>query len=151
MKEIYKTSTVKELFYEAVDGTTFKDKKECEKYENTAKCALLVKYKPLVVKETTEYTLYKTGNDEDAIDIVKLKSKEDIDTLMQLFFYYSGQGEYQLKRAPAIKSSCEKALETNDFLIIYRGYCDEDSHFYIRGTVKEIYENMIKCCCNETN
>lgn len=151
MKEIHKTTEVKELFYEAIDGTTFKDKKECEKYEESAKCALLVKYKPLIVKETTEYALYETGNDDDSIDIVKLKSKEDIDTLIQLYFYYNGQGKYQLEKAADMTNSCAKALETDDFLIIYRGYCDDDSYFYIRGTITEIYEHMIKFCKNETN
>lgn len=151
MKEVYVTKEVEELFYEAIDGTQFEDKKECEKYENSAKCALLVKYKPLVIKETSDYELYKTGNDDDSVDIVKLRSKEDIDTLMQLYFYYQGQGEYQLKQALAIKSSCEKALETDDFLIIYRGYCDDNNYFYIRGTVTETCEHMIKLCKNETN
>lgn len=151
MKEVYITIEVKELFYEAFDGTTFKDKKECEKYEVSAECTLLTKYSPLIVKKTNEWELYNSGSDEETVHVVKLKSKEDIDTLIQLYFHYNGKSERTEKNAISMLKSCKKALETDDFLIIYRGYCDDNSHFYIRGTVTETYEHMIKLCKNETN
>lgn len=151
MKEVYVTKEVKELLYEAIDGTIFKDEAECKKYEESAECTLLVKYNPLVIKKTTEWELYKSGSDEETVHVVKLKSKEDIDTIIQLYFHYNRKSEQSEKNAIAMRKSCEKAFDTDDFLIIYRGYCNDNCNFWIRSTVTETYEHMIKFCKNETN
>lgn len=149
MKETYITREVKELVYEATDGTQFKDKAECKKYEESAKCVLLTKYKPLVVKESNPDELFHNGSEDDILDVIKITKEEDIDTVMQLYFYYNSN-EYSKERAPKIKDLLSRALAENDLVIIYRGYYDDVNSFYIHGTLNSIFEN-IKNLCNETN
>ena len=51
MKEISVEKTLTVRKYEAVDGTLFDDKDECQRYENTARCVLLSKYNKLIIKK----------------------------------------------------------------------------------------------------
>ena len=44
--------------FEAVDGTRFSDKAECEVYERSAKGLLLSKYNKLVVKKSSDYNIF---------------------------------------------------------------------------------------------
>lgn len=143
MKETYVTREVKELFYEASDGTTFKDKSECKKYEESAKCVLLTKYKPLVVKESNPEELFHTGSEEEELDVIKIAKEEDIDIVMQLYFYYN-PSEYSKERAPKIKDLLARALTENDLVIIYRGYYDDMNSFWIQGTLNSIFEKIKK-------
>ena len=59
MKQVEIENITKVTKYEAIDGTLFSSKEECVKYEETAKCVLLGKYKRLVVKSIKEDTFYK--------------------------------------------------------------------------------------------
>lgn len=149
MKETYVTREVRELFYEASDGTTFKDKAECKKYEESAKCVLLTKYQPLVVRESNPDELFRHGNDDDILDVIKITKEEDVNTVMQLYFYYN-TSKYSEERAPKIKDLLARALTENDLVIIYRGYCEQTDSFCVVGALNSIFEN-IKNLCNETN
>ena len=52
MKTLTTTKTIEEITgYEAYDGTVFKTKEECEKYENTASFVITERFKKLVIKE----------------------------------------------------------------------------------------------------
>ena len=148
MKEIKEEIIKKEYksTWEAIDGITFTTKEECVKYEESAKCVLLSRYKGMIVKQTNEDAFYKTGSDE--LDIVKLKNDSSINIIMQLYHYYN-TGEYAKTYAESIEKSCVRALEEDDFLIIYRGDRYEDS-FWVRGTRNELFEH-INSICNETN
>lgn len=133
--------------YEAIDGTVFSTKEECVKYEESAKCVLFSRYKSLVVKETTESALYKAGSD-DRIDVIKINEEKDIDVVMQLYYYYNNS-DYALEQGERMVKSCLKALSEKDYLIIYRGYEDEDN-FWIRCTIGELITH-IKEFCYTTN
>ena len=85
MKEISVTETVHVTKYVAVDNTVFTSKSECEKYEQTAECALMQRYKPLVVKTVTEYDIFACGSDDSVVDVIKLTEAKDIDTVIQLY------------------------------------------------------------------
>lgn len=147
MKKIEVENVTKVIKYEAIDGTVFSTKEECVKYEESAKCVLFSKYKSLVVKETTESALYKAGSD-DRIDVIKINEEKDIDVVMQLYYYYNNS-DYALEQGEKIIKSCFKALSEKDYLIIYRGYEDEDD-FWIRSTIRELITH-IKEFCQITN
>lgn len=147
MKQIEVENVTKVIKYEAIDGTVFSTKEECVKYEESAKCVLFSKYKSLVVKETTESALYKAGSD-DRIDVIKINEEKDIDVVMQLYYYYNNS-DYALKQGERMIKSCFKALSEKDYLIIYRGYEDEDG-FWIRSTIGELI-TYIKEFCYITN
>lgn len=144
MKQIEIENVTKVTKYEAIDGTVFSFKEDCIRYEESAKCVLLSKYKKLVVKEVVEDTLYKTGSDENNLDIVSLKEEKDIDVVMQLFYYYNNS-QYSLKRGEEVREICVKAFKEDDLLIIYRGYSSEDN-FWVRSTVNDLVSHIQNTC-----
>lgn len=148
MKPVEIEKITKVTHYEAIDGTTFTTKEECVRYEESAKCVLLSRYKGMVVKQTNEDAFYKAGSDEFELDIVKLKDDSSINIIMQLYHYYN-TGEYAKTHAESVEKSCARALEEDDFLIIYRGDSYDD-RFWVRGTRNELFEH-INSICNETN
>lgn len=148
MKQVEIEKVTKVTHYEAIDGTTFTTKEECVKYEESAKCVLLSRYKDMVVKQTNEEAFYKAGPDEFELDIVKLKDSSSINIIMQLYYYYN-KGENAKTHAESMEKFCNRALEEDDFLIIYRGDGYGDG-FWVRGTRNELFEH-INSICNETN
>lgn len=76
MKQIKVEEKYTKFYYEATDGRKFETSEECTKWEKSAKCAGLTKYKDYVVKSVTEYDLYTTGSEEYNIEIVKVPNDE---------------------------------------------------------------------------
>lgn len=146
MKEITREKKSTYTVYQAVDGTEFNSKEECQKYEDTAKCLLLTKYKPLVKRTVREYDIFNTGSDEYMIDILQyLSSESDIDILIQLNrLYYSGR-KLDDDFYDNMRSKLEKCLKNRDIVLIGRGteYDDYDN-FYILTTLQEITDNITK-------
>lgn len=132
--------------YQAIDGTEFNSKEECQKYEDTAKCFLLTKYKPLVKRTVSEYDIFNTGSDEYMIDILQyLSSESDIDILIQLNrLYYSGR-KLNDDFYDNMRSKLEKCLKNRDIVLIGRGTeYDGYDNFYILSTLQEITDNITK-------
>lgn len=144
MKEVVKSKTVNTVVYQALDGTEFVNKDECRKYEESAKCVLFHKYNKLVVKREHEETIFKTGSYDDIVDIVKVTSQEDIDIILQVFYYFnSNPSTPYLER---IENSLNSSV--GSFLFISRGY-DNDG-FYPLASLPE-YVKHLENICNETN
>lgn len=132
--------------YQAIDGTEFNSKEECQKYEDTAKCFLLTKYKPLVKRTVSEYDIFNTGSDEYMIDILQyLSSESDIDILIQLNrLYYSGR-KLDDDFYNNMRSKLEKCLKNRDIVLVGRGTeYDGYDNFYILATLQEITDNITK-------
>ena len=144
MKKIVKDRIEKFTVYQAVDGTEFKDKEECRKYEESAKCLLFSKYSKLVVKSEREETLFKVGNYDDTVDIVKIKTQSDADIILQIFYYFNNEPSDSY--AKRVEESCVSAI--GSFLFVSRGY-DEDN-FYVMTSLPE-YIKHLEDICNETN
>ena len=145
-KEIKKEITDIEVKYIAVDGTEFTSQAECEEYEKIAKCALLVRYNALKVRETTEYDLFHAGSEDSAVDIVQLKEEKDKDTIIQLLCLYQSQlekPEYKGWLDRAVKK-VHSALQSDGFLFIGRGCCEDD--FWIMESATSVLE-CIKAAC----
>ena len=132
--------------YQAIDGTEFNSKEECQKYEDTAKCLLLTKYKPLVKRTVSEYDIFNTGSDEYMIDILQyLSSESDIDILIQLNrLYYSGR-KLDDDFYDNMRSKLEKCLKNRDIVLIGRGTeYDGYDNFFVLTTLQEITDNITK-------
>lgn len=146
MKEITKEKKSTYTVYQAVDGTEFNSIEECQKYEDTAKCLLLTKYKPLVKRTASEYDIFNTGSEEYMVDILQcLSSESDIDILIQLNrLYYSGRKSDDAFY-DKMRSKLEKCLKNRDIVLIGRGteYDGYDT-FYIFTTLQEITDNITK-------
>lgn len=143
MKEIVKevTRTEKITEYEAIDGTVFESCDECKKYDESARAVLMSKYKKLVIKTQNEYdTFFYCGCEDNEVDIIRIKTKEDADLLKQIYFFinpYKKKGEldgYTIMEFEAI----DRALKENDVLFIGRGYDDES--FWVYGSAATIIE-----------
>ena len=88
MKEITKERTVTEKYtvYEAVDGTEFNSKEDCEAYDNSAKGVLRGKLKALTVNDKYNGWDLMGGNEDNAIIAVKVPSETDIDIVLQNYY-----------------------------------------------------------------
>ena len=132
--------------YEAVDGTIFNSKEECIKYENSAAAVLKSRYKKLVIKETNEWDLFKCGNEDEFIDVIKLWSEKDIDLVLQLSCLYNPHLKDDL--IDKHRKRLEKAYNENTLVFISKGN-EYDTNFWIRtsesemnDTINELYKLM---------
>ena len=146
MKPIEIEKVTKVTRYEAIDGTTFTTEEECLKYEDTAKCVLLTKYKPLVKRTASECDIFNTGSDEYMIDILQyLSSESDIDILIQLHRLYCSGGNLNDDFYDKMRSKLEKCLKNRDIVLIGRGTeYDGYDNFYILTTLQDITDNITK-------
>ena len=77
MKELTReVKTIETYGYKADDGTFFKTKEECQKYEETAKMVCYGKAKQYLIGETTECCLTEFGSDENSIEIYNVPDME---------------------------------------------------------------------------
>ena len=146
MKPIEIEKVTKVTHYEAIDGTTFTTEEECVKYEDTAKCVLLTKYKPLVKRTASECDIFNTGSDEYMIDILQyLSSESDIDILIQLHRLYCSGRNFKDDFYDKMRSKLEKCLKNRDIILIGRGTeYDGYDNFYILTTLQDITDNITK-------
>ena len=144
MKPIEIEKVTKVTHYEAIDGTTTEE--ECQKYEDTAKCVLLTKYKPLIKRTASECDIFNTGSDEYMIDILQyLSSESDIDILIQLHRLYCSGRNFNDDFYDKMRSKLEKCLKNRDIVLIGRGTeYDGYDNFYILTTLQDITDNITK-------
>ncbi len=146
MEEIIKEKRSTYTVYQATDGTQFNSKEECQKYEDTAKCMLLTKYKPLVKRTASEYDIFNTGSEEYMIDILQpLSGESDIDILIQLNKLYCGGRKLNDDFYSNMRSKLKKCLKNRDVILIGRGTeYDGYDNFYTLTTLQEITDNIIR-------
>lgn len=146
MKEITREVKSTYIVYQAPDGTEFNSKEECKKYEDTAKCLLLTKYRPLVKKTVSEIDVFNTGSDEYMLDIIQcLRDEADIDVLIQLHRLYDRGRKINDDFYNNLRSRLEKCFEDKDIIIIGRGTeYDGYDQFFILTTLQEISNKIAK-------
>ena len=67
MKEITKERVQKYTVYEALDGTEFNDKAECEKYDESAKGVLMARIAKLIVGKGDAWDIMGGYEDHDVV------------------------------------------------------------------------------------
>lgn len=144
MKPIEIEKVTKVTHYEAIDGTTFTTEEECVKYEDTAKCVLLTKYKPLVKRTASECDIFNTGSDDCRIDILKpLQSSSDIDIIIQLHKLYNSYRDIDYYNK--LRENLNNCLTNNDTILIGRGTeYDNYDCFCIVTSLQELTKRIIK-------
>lgn len=133
MKEIKKERTVFDCEYEAYDGSIFKTKEECIKYEETAKCVIRKKFNDLVEHSSDECSLFNCGSDDYIIDFIKPNTQDDVNAIMQMLELYNANDDRARKLI-------KEAQENSDYLLIGHNY-DED-YYYILGTRTSVLNNI---------
>ena len=144
MKEINKERTTTQIYYEyeALDGTIFNDKDECQKYDESALGVLNYKVSLLKVgKENMNCWDLCYGYEDNGCFALKPVNNEDKDTILQ---WYVGHHPYLLddKHAEWLKNVTniiQKALHEDD-IILFGTNCDDES--YIMNTRNHIIDNL---------
>ena len=150
MKQETRERTEKYSVWIASDGTEFKDKTECSKYEETAKCALLTRYEPLIINSGIEEDLFGFGSGDYEIDVVQVTSTQEADLITQLALLHNSylqESSYKNIHDNVI-NAIKEATESNDYLFIGRGYDRTDfSVLYTRNKMIQRIQNA----CNLNN
>ena len=146
MKEIKKERTTTQTYYEyeAIDGTIFNDKDTCAEYEKTLKCINQAKYNNLIIKkDCTEYDLFGVGSEDDYIDLIKVKSQDDIDIVMKTWMSYRTfyQEDKYKKQVDNTYNMLKKAMEVDDIIFVNHGY--ECNDFWFIGTQHGMIDRMM--------
>jgi len=147
MKIIKKENTITEYYdvYQALDGTEFHDKKECEKYEASALGVLKGRISNLIVadtRNTTEdaWTLLGGLDDHDVVGI-KMPTIEDFNTVCQFFLlvcpWYNDNGREEAREERI--SVIEKAFKDKD-IVLFGINCDGD--YYLINSRQGIIDKL---------
>ena len=142
MKEVLKERTVYDTYYEAVDGTSFRSKEECEKYEESANGVLRSKFKNSIIKEGTEYSIFSVGSDESIVYAVKIETNADADTVKQLWIMshtYIANTERYTKYLEEAFAKIDEAHTKGDILFVGE---DCEGGIYIIDTRAHFMENI---------
>jgi hypothetical protein len=138
MEKVIVEKTVHETKYQAADGKMFNNEDACMGYENTLKCIVRAKYNKLVVKHIKEYEIASFGNEDYYVDVVKLKSKEDVETIIHLLNVYSQRSPEEIEKLMDNLDKIRKNKE--DCLLLYAGSEYDGSWYSYLGSAKEFLE-----------
>lgn len=85
MKEIKQAITSYKTIYEAIDGTQFSDKNECEKYEASAAGVLMTRLQKYCTEKYNAFDMFGSS-DESAIIGVNVENQHVADMIKQLYY-----------------------------------------------------------------
>lgn len=131
MKENKITRTIEEVNgYIADDGTWFRTKEECQKYEESAKMVLFSMIKEKIIAKTNIYHLFHEGNEDDDVEIFNIDSLETAELLNRYISLYTYD-----KKADLIKTD----MVGKKIIICWsydRDYC------WSKGTIEDLLNNI---------
>ena len=144
MKEIKKEKIITQTYseYEAIDGTIFTDKEECQKYDESALGVLNYKVSLLEVGKEDMYCWdLCCGYEDNKCFALKPELPEDKDTILQ---WYLGHQHHLLNDSykdcvNKIASKIQCALNEGD-IIFFGVNCDDEP--YIMNTRNNIIRNL---------
>lgn len=137
MKEVTKEKVQKYTMYEALDGTEFNDKAECQKYEESAKGVIRARIAKLTVGRENAWNLMG-GLDEHEVIGTKMQTEKDVEYVKQFFMMEcSWYGEARTKE---ILDVIEKAYDNGD-IVLFGINCDRD--YYWINSRQNIVDNLM--------
>ena len=143
MKEIQKEKKVFDTWYQATDGTEFRTREECEKYEQTAHAVVRQKFLKLVIADKTEYDFFHVGSDDTTVYAVKMDSQEEADTVLQLYFldnpYVLRDEENPKKYKEEALNMVNTAYQEQDILFVGENY---EGEIFLINTRANIIEDL---------
>ena len=141
MEQIKIKVETEHIKYKALDGTLFNDKEECKKYEESAKCVLLSKYNKYVIKQCSEYDIFRVGDEYNQYDIVRTT---DTDLIKQLWYLYHPNypdGDYKREKLELI----ETCTRNEDYMFIFRSN-DDDDYFDVISSFNTLFNDLSNYC-----
>ena len=136
MKEVKKERTESYTVYQAVDGTEFHEKSECEKYERSAHGVLRARIAKLTTGMENAWSLMGGMEDHDIIG-VKMNTENDLKDIQQ--FLVLENSYYSYDKTKEIFDIMEKAYNNNDILL-FGINCDGD--YYFINSRQNIIDNL---------
>lgn len=143
-KEVTKIETITE--YEAADGTIFKDKIECERYEESALFAVKSTLKKLNSRSLEESEIFGAACADTNVEIYDVQTNED---LMRLKMYCNLR-----TRGVGYGSSLEKITFGHEVMIVFNyeySYCWTYADGSIEGILNSIREKFKSAISNDAN
>ena len=143
MKEVTKERVQKYTVYQAVDGTEFNTREECQEYDNSAKGVLRGRLKDLIVNDKYNGWDLMGGNEDHNIIAVKVPTEADIDIVLQNYYLdnpwilQDGREEFRNELILAVN----QAYREQD-VILFGINCDAD--LYCIDTRKNIIDRLNK-------
>ena len=144
MKEITKERTITEKYtlYEAFDGQEFTDRKECQKYEESALGVARGKVQNLFVSTGNDAWALMGGCDDHEIIAVKFEDITDTDTFLQWLYlecpWYLD--DLRRERKAEVESIVRIAFDRKDVILMGRN-CDGD--YYFINSRQNIIDNLM--------
>lgn len=128
------TKTIEEVNgYIAEDGTWFKEKEQCQKYEESAKMVVFNMIKEKMIAKTNANHLLFEGSEDTDIEIFKVDSLETMELLNRYIALYS----YSMPKENLIK---EDAIGKN--ILLFWSYDHDCCWTY--GSIVEMLEEIKK-------
>ena len=130
MKKLEKDLITKYTVFQAVDGTEFSQKEECEKYEESALGVLRGKIKKLTVCEPQDAWTLMGGYDDHQVIAVKPQTETDVDTILQ--WYYLEHSYILNDSRKAMRKRLEEVITKaykNKDVILFGINCEKEYYF----------------------
>lgn len=130
MKKLEKDLITKYTVFQAVDGTEFSQKEECEKYEKSALGVLRGKIKKFVVCELKDAWTFMGGYDDHQVIAIKPQIEADVDTILQ--WYYLEHPDILKNYRESEKENFEEVITEawkNDDVILFGINCEKEYYF----------------------
>lgn len=141
MKEVRKETVTPYTVYEAVDGTEFRDRAECERYENSARGVLRGKLKKITLDDTHNCWDLMGGEENYVCLALAPKTQEDVNVILQNYYLDNTwvlANDYKTSRE-RVEKAAQEALENKDVVLF--GLNDDDNMYYI-NTRQNIINNL---------
>lgn len=139
MKEVTKEKVQKYTVYEALDGTQFHDKAECEKYEQSAKGVIRARIAKLTVGKANEWDLLAGSDDHEVIGI-KMQTGRDLEYVKQFLLMECSWYNSNTIARDEIFAIIEDAFDDND-IVLFGINCDGD--YYWINSRQNIINNLM--------
>ena len=141
MKKLEKDLITKYTVFQAVDGTEFSQKEECEKYEKSALGVLRGKIKKFVVCEPKDAWTFMGGYDDHQVIAVKPQTEADVDIILQ-WYYLEHPYILENNRKVERENFEEVIIEAwkNDDIVLF-GINYEKEYYFINSR-KNIINNL---------
>ena len=131
--------------YSAMDGTEFNTIEECRKYENSAKCVLLAKYKECCdVITSSEEELFYVGSCDNIIDVVKMNKPEAITVILQLISIHNPHSRQE--DLDSRLKMLQEYYEKGSIFFISKGYDDNSEFWLLKYDLEDRFNHITKMC-----
>ena len=141
MKKLEKDLITKYTVFQAVDGTEFTQKEECEKYEESALGVLRGKIKKLTVCDPQDAWTLMGGYDDHQVIAIKPLIEADIDTILQWYYLEHSYilNDSRKSERERLEEVITEAYKNKDVILFGINY---EKEYYFINSRQNIVDNL---------